>query len=177
MHAVTQAVSVWQQWVLLPPQLVSLSIMACFSLVRKRNPSTIVNPCTLLLLLIWYPNIFVSYCMLWMAKQLYFSHCSPHKVCIFLVMWLAFLCVVVTALSMFLVRSSPCLVFQHKLYVHLWTQQLVPLQNLKNRAYRMVTTDYSCALLCKLYWLVVFHQMWCLLRIGVGLPRYIDISK
>ena len=51
----------------------------CLSPVRKGISSATVKPCTLLLLLIWYTNFVL--CSRF-AKQLYFSHCSPRKVCI-----------------------------------------------------------------------------------------------
>ena len=78
------------------------------------NPE-FLNPFTLLLLFIIYTNVFVLYCMFCIHNCI--SVVVEVCICSSVVFGIAFLCVVVTALSMFLVRSSHCLVIQQKLYI------------------------------------------------------------
>ena len=93
----------------------SFTTCVCLSLVRKESSSATVNPCALLLLLIWYTNFILcvldsqSNCISVIVAHVKFV--SAQVMC-----GIAFLCMVVTACSMFLVRSSHCLVIQHKLY-------------------------------------------------------------
>ena len=93
----------------------SFTTCVCLSLVRKGISSATVNPCALLLLLIWYTNFVL--CVLDSQSNCISVIVTHVKFVSVLVMCgIAFLCVVVTAYSMFLVRSSHCLVIQHKLY-------------------------------------------------------------
>ena len=80
--------------------------------------------------------------MFWLAKQLYFSHCAHVKFVSALVMWLAFLCVVVSACSMFLVYKVFTLSGVPTQMICVFVNPTsCPLQTFKNRTYRMVTTD------------------------------------
>ena len=93
----------------------SFTTCVCLSLVRKGISSATVNPCALLLLLIWYTNFIM--CVLDLQSNCISVIVAHVKFVSALVMCgIAFLCVVVTACSMSLVGSSHCLVIQHNLY-------------------------------------------------------------
>ena len=75
------------------------------------NPE-FLKPFILLLFFIIYTNVFVLFC-----THNCISVIVEVCICSSVVFGIAFLCMVVTAWSMFLVRSSHCVVIQQKLYV------------------------------------------------------------